>query len=563
MTGRRATPRPRILSLATVPLAAGIGLLAVLCVPEARAQTPIPPSDRDVAESSGAETYPTFHASPYLPLGHWAYGALDRWIARGHLTELSPFTRPYRRIDVAAALLHLEDEPAQGGDGEWMDRLRGEFSGELERLEDPRRPVEELRGRVSMGGGIHSQTHPDPLRPALEGPFSQARFLERATVELEGHMGSVATGVRVARDGRFRHDPRFPRGRVVPSGGDAFLTALDLRVEEAYIEIQGRRTQVSFGRQYRNWGSSGTPGLLRSAEAYSFDELGYRFGSHRISLTGTFTSFRDFPGDTARYHAAHRLEIRPRDNLVIGISEASLHGGPGGRLDLRLISPVAIWELTREGERDKQSNLLGQLDLWWKPHPGVALFGSLVADSPPGVGACCEAGGTLGVELPTLVPDVLLRARVSAVESLMYRTSRSWEEYSYQGIGLGWDQADVVLATLEAHWFGRAGLLLNPRLDVQVRGEESAFQGRTRPSIAEMEDFPALLSGVRETTLRPSLAGAWHPQDSGRIRVEWDLGVNRVRNPGHETGARRTMAVGWLQLALTSPWVGYRSLEGG
>jgi hypothetical protein len=522
-----------------------------------------------VAERPSSEGAPHL-ASPYLSVGHWAYPVVEGWIARGWADHLSPFTRPWRRIEVARALHSVEADPGRSpggpGDDPWLAALQAEFAPELERLGNPDRPVEEIRGRGRAGGGLHSQTHPDPLRPQLDGPFSRTTFLDRWVAEAHGHMASVVGGVRIARDGRLRNDPRFPNGRVVPGReeGDAFLTALDLRVEEAYVEIQGRRARVSFGRQDRNWGGPGVAGLLRSPEAYSFDELGYHFGSERIFLAGTFTSFRDMPGDTARYHAAHRLEFRIRENLVVGLSEASLHGGPGGRLDLRLISPLAIWELTREGERDKQSNLLGQVDVWWRPHPAVALFGSLAADSPPGVGACCESGGSLGLELPILLPGTQLRARVSAVESLMYRTSRTWEEYSHRGLGLGWDQADVVLVSVEALWWGgrpvASGLLhLNPRFDLQLRGEESAFQGRTRPSRAEMEDFPGLLSGTTEGTLRPSLAGSWLRRGEWPVQVEWDLGINRIRNAGHEPGVRRTEAVGWIAFSVGTPWFRYRA----
>lgn len=498
-------------------------------------------------------------ASPYLPLGHWAYPIVDSWIARGWAPHLSPVVRPLRRFDVARALSSVDLENVGPGEAGWFPALRREFAMELALIQDEIEPRDVLKGRVTVGGGLHSQSHPDLLRPEVEGTFSRSRLLERSALEVDGAMGNVVGGVRVVRDGLLRYEPRFPDGRAIYGEGDAFLTQLDLRMEEAYVEIQGRRARISFGRQYRNWGAADTPGLLRSGEAYSFDELGYRLGSDRIFLTGTFTSLRDLPGDTARYHAAHRLEVRLRDNLTIGVSEASLHGGPGGRLDLRLISPVAIWELTRDGERDEQSNLLAELDIWWRPSSSVALFGAILADSPPGVGACCEAGGTLGLELPALLPDFGLRAQVTAIESLMYRTSRNWEEYSYQGIGLGWDQADVVLASVEATWRPRGGVLLRPRIDVQVRGEEAAFQGRLRPSRGGMEDFPNLMSGQRESTLRPSLSGLWRHGQAWIVQADWNVGVNRIRHFAHQAGDHRTEPVGWFRISVETPRLGPRS----
>jgi hypothetical protein len=45
-----------------------------------------------------------FTASPYLPLNDQAYPILEYWIAAGRINSLSPFVKPYRRIDVARAL---------------------------------------------------------------------------------------------------------------------------------------------------------------------------------------------------------------------------------------------------------------------------------------------------------------------------------------------------------------------------------------------------------------------------------------------------------------------------
>jgi hypothetical protein len=40
--------------------------------------------------------------------GHWIYEYVDVLVARGALGELSPLVQPYRRIDVAAAVLEVE-----------------------------------------------------------------------------------------------------------------------------------------------------------------------------------------------------------------------------------------------------------------------------------------------------------------------------------------------------------------------------------------------------------------------------------------------------------------------
>ncbi len=511
------------------------------------------------AEGEEAEEGSGTFASPYLPLGHWAYDVLDFWIPGGGVAGLSPQTRPYRRTEVARALLALEREGLPPGATGHLRALEGEFRSELAALRGEPQAGDLLWLDLGVGGRLVSQTHPDPLRPELDGPFSRTRFLERAEGSVKGRMGNVAAGVTVGRSGLHRHDPRFPDGRVLLREGEAFLTELELRVDEAYVEVQGRRARLSLGRRLRNWGAPGAHGLLRSDGAYSFDEVSYRFGSDRLFLVGAVTALPDMAGDTARFFSSHRLEFHIRPDLVLAVSEAALHGGPGSRLDPRLLSPLAIWELTRDSERTTQSNVLAQLDLWWRPMPGLVLFGSLLGDSPPGIGACCETGGMVGVEYASPSSGTLIRARVTAIESLVYRTRRPWEEYSFQGLGLGWDKADLIAATVEAGWLARGGLLLRPRLDLQLLGEESRFQGALRPGQAGLEEQSGILTGRHEITLRPSLSGLWRPGDRPHARVEWDLGLNHIRHVAHEAGVQRTLFVGSVALSLQPPRIGILS----
>lgn len=527
-------------------LAVGLLLAPGLLLTVGRASAQVGPIEPDVR----------FHASPHIPLGHWVYPILDHWVAAGRTPNLSPFTRPYRRIDVARAVSGLVQEELGPGEQEHLAALRAELEPELQRLAGEPVPMDRFWVDLTLGAGIYSQTHPDLLRPELEGPFSETHLLEHGLLDVGARLGNVTAGVRVRRDGLLRNDPRFPDGRVVEREGEAFLTELELRVEEAYVGVQGRRARISFGRSYRNWGAPGSHGLLRSNAAYSYDEIAYRFGSDRIFLVGAITSLPDVAGDTVRFHSAHRLEMRLTENFMVAVSEASIHGGPGARLDARLISPLAIWELARDGERNTQSNLLAQLDVWWRPSSGVVLFGSLLGDSPPGIGACCEAGGTLGIELPSLAPDLMFRAHITAMESLVYRTRRPWEEHSFQGIGLGWDKADLVLLSAEAQWLAASGLSLRPRVDLQMRGEESEFHDRLRPGGSGLEDFPGILVGRHETTFRPSLGGRWRTGDRWGVEVTWDVGLNRIRHLLHQEGEHRTSFVGGARVSIEAPRIG-------
>jgi len=484
-------------------------------------------------------------ASPYLPLDHWAYPALDLWIARGDVTTLSPMTRPYRIADVVRAIDGLPREDLSRIERELSARLLAELEPDSHAES---RDAIRLELGFEAGGRYVTQTHPDALQPVLDGRFGDDRVLERFEAGVRAASPYLAGAASLRHDGIYRHDPRFPDGRVTPPRDGPFLDEnLSLRLAEAYVEAQIPYLRLSIGRLDRNWGPAPIDGFMRSAQTYSQDEIGYRFGTERIFLIGTIDAPGDFGGDTVRHLAMHRLEVRPSDRLAFAISEAALHGGPDGRFRFELANPVGIWQLALDDE-DVPFNKVGQLDAWWRAARGVTLNGSLLADATGGGRSCCQMGGSLGIELTRLAPGLRIGAQFSAVESLAYRTL---EEFSIDRVGLGWDKADLWLASLEADWFASPSLVLSPRLDVQRKGEGDFRQPRPPPD--ELTDQPGILSGIVETSVRPALGGRWTPPGRWRIVAEWDAGVSTISDYANVEGDDRTEFTGSFAIRLFAP----------
>ncbi len=500
-----------------------------------------------------------FRVSPYLPLDHWAYAALDHWIAAGRITSLSPWVQPYRRIEVARAIAGIGAASLGAGERGWLQRLRAELATELSEIGDGAgRDAGPMRDagvglQLSGGGRYYGQTHRDVLRPELEGEFSEGRVLEEGGLDVDARAGVVAGALRIWRKGMYRNDAQFPDGQVVLRRDGVIVDDLSLRVEEGYLELQTRYARVSYGRMYRNWGAPGLPGFLRSSYAYSEDEIGYRIGTDRVFIVGMFASYSDFLSDTTHYVAMHRLELRPFDDLMIGLSESSVHGGPGEGLDFRLVMPITIWALAGD-ERKTAFNKAGQLDLWWHATDGLNLYGSLLTDATNREGSCCQLGGSLGMELPRLAPGLGLRVNFTAIQSLAYRTNVPWEEYSVENVGLGWDKVDLYLASLEADWLPVAGLWLRPKLDLLRKGEGDFRELRPDAETGFIPPgFPRILIGEVETTIRPALAGRWRTGGRFALDVEWDVGVNLIRDYNHVPGDDRTELVATIGARLSTP----------
>src|SRR5258707_15450834 len=69
------------------------------------------------------------HASPYLPLHHWATPYLEHFIARGVMADPTPLTRPWREGDVLKALAELDTTQLSGSERAVVRRITTELTG--------------------------------------------------------------------------------------------------------------------------------------------------------------------------------------------------------------------------------------------------------------------------------------------------------------------------------------------------------------------------------------------------------------------------------------------------
>ncbi len=532
--------------------------VVIPCAPLAGQESPGAAGRDGSQEEAPPSAADRFFSSAYLPLGHWAYPLLDNWVASGRITELDPLIQPYRRIEVARAILHVQEDSPTGTEGAWMPALEKEFALELRALRGERKNNNSGFLYIDGGLGVYSQTHRDLMRAELSGPTSKTRALGQAFVNMSGQAGAVAGAFRGGADWFYKYDAQFfPRG-VAPAKEGLLFGDVYFRVPEGYAELQTKYARVFFGRMYRNWGLPGLDGFMRSDYAYSEEELSYRFGPKWVFLVGSIASYSDFRRDTTHYVSMHRLEIRPVDNFIITFGEAVVHGGPSQALVWKFINPISVWHVAAD-DNDPPHNKIGELSAWWRPTNGVALYGSYLADATNLEGSCCQAGGSFAVDLPSIAPGLGLGARFTALQSLVYRTGLPWEGYLVEGIGLGWDKIDLYMLTIEADWLGatrylRSGgtLTLQPRLDLQWMGEQVITELRPPPD--QLPDFPRILSGVTETTVRPAIAGRWRqPIRPFFVDVQFDLGVNFVSNFQHQTGDNRSTFVGNLKVLIETP----------
>ncbi len=521
-------------------LALGLGSLAAA------------PRTASPAQGTESALNPIFYGSTYLPLGDWTYKYIDLLIARGRLPGLQPLVQPYRRLDVARALVAAEEAGRISSvEQEWVGALKAELATEVDWATERRTQDASFYGRVGAGLKAMSHTHRDVMRP--EG--DEALF-PTFDLYLHGEAPMVAGALRARWDNHYVNDPQFPDGRAVEFRQcDPVVDECAYRVEDAYVEVQLPYARLFFGRIYRNWGLPGPDGLLISDYSYSYDHLGYQFGNSRISLTGLYAPFNDFAGDTARHFSSHRFDWQIRENLVLAVGESVIYGGENRRIDFNLTNPVGVWEISGSA-KGRERNALGQAELWWRPYAGLVTYGSFMVDNTS-VGNQGTTSGlpqyaaALGIQLPSLRPRWSLRADLSVVSSLAYRSRVAfYEYYTLNELGLAHDLVDAIQFSLGAEWLARGLLVVQPNLRLMWRGADDlrdtwpddAF---TRPD--------RILQGTVQTTIRPGLAGHWYVP-SGKLpweldyELSWDLALNIIENMNNQPSDWDVEGAGFLRM---------------
>ena len=87
--------------------------------------------------------------------------------------------------------------------------------------------------------------------------------------------------------------------------------------------------------------------------------------------------------------------------------------------------------------------------------------------------------------------------------------------------------------------------------DIQINGEGDLRQERPPPET--LPDFPRILVGDPETTIRPALAGRWRNGWKFPLEVEWDVGINFIQDYANVVGDNRTEFVGSVGVLIRTP----------
>jgi len=163
-------------------------------------------------------------------------------------------------------------------------------------------------------------------------------------------------------------------------------------VSESILQYYGKNLAASAGRGRHKWGPGHFGGLLLNSYAPPFDYARFDANFSRVSytflhgflesITPTDTLYTNPDGrprtiNAQKYLSAQRLEVSPRNNVLLAFSQAVVYGDRG--LQLGYLTPLNFLYSVQHSNDDKD-NLLLSFDGKWRPTPGLKLYGELLLD---------------------------------------------------------------------------------------------------------------------------------------------------------------------------------------
>ena len=343
-----------------------------------------------------------------VPLGHWAYGFIERFEARGVLHGVGDGIKPLSRREMGRLLEQIARQDSAGlalsaVERRDLEMLRGEMADQ-----EARRPgLYQYRcpeGSFGVDGLFRQQTDVFSGRGR-----AQAERIFRTQMggvvqgELAGRVGFRVSFVQ-SREQGTRHyslrDDVYERRLELAQlkGGLA-----DFHEGTAYLTFAWGFLAVEMGKDELNWGPAPADNLGLSHNAPSFDLVRLRahFGAFKlVSVTGFLRPCPDRPdaplcggdGDldasyivngTARtlerqkHLAAHRLELAAAPWLDLGFEEMVVYGDRG--LEPSYLNPVMFYWAAQSYLGDKDNVLMG-LDADFHPGHGVRAYAAYVVD---------------------------------------------------------------------------------------------------------------------------------------------------------------------------------------
>jgi len=484
-----------------------------------------------------------------IPLDSWVYSVVEELYTQGLFPNLHKDVKPYTRGEIASLILQINLRQRDGGlnltDSQlWLvSKLNGEFKYELEELYHADQTD---RNKINV---IKYGTSPDVSFNLAEGDSSYGRLQAKFNLGIEFNKKLVLYD-RVVIDNQAQKERSYQTREWKHHLAGTF--------DEAYANLDLRYFNLLLGRDHIQWGPGNRDVLLLSGQIPPFNMIKAesKFGSFKLIWFATVLDQIYIPPElyrisgywAKRYLSGHRLNLKLKAGLEMGLSEMVLYGGNNRNLEPYYINPLLPY-YGEQYNRDIDDNVLWSWDLsitWFKNKEFY--FELLVDDfqydfeSEPH-----QTGYQFGLNYadPFGFKRSYLSLEYTKINNWVYGQNKPWNVYTYDGRGIGsilGPDADRWSFGLAYHWTKDIDFTI---LEEYRRRGEGRIETPQAGVVPASTKFP---SGVVECTNRLQLAVSYQP--NANLKLDLVAEYDKVRNPGNQSGEKEDALIFWIKLSL-------------
>ncbi len=488
-----------------------------------------------------------------IPLDSWVYSVVDELYSQGLFPELHKDVKPYTRGEIATWVLDINIRQKEGGlkltDSQlWMiSKLNQEFKYELEELFNVGQTDGERQDVIKYGA------NPVAHLNLTDGDSSYGRLQAKFDLGIQFGRRFVVKD-RVVIDTKAEKERSYQTREWKKNLGGTF--------DIAYTNIDAGYFTLLLGRDHIRWGPSSRDVLLLSDQIPPFDMIKAegKLGSFKLVWFATVLDQIYIPpfwqglnsedGFWAkRYLSGHRLNLKSKAGIEMGLSEMVLYGGENRNFEPYYLIPILPY-YGEQYNRDIDDNILWSLDLsvtWFR---NKEIYLELLVDdfqydfkSEPQ-----QTGYQIGLNQtdPFGFKRSYLNIEYTKINNWVYGQNKPWNVYTFDGRGMGsilGPDADRWCLRLTYHW--TKDIDLGIREEYRRKGE-GRIETPQPGAVPASKNFP---SGVVEYTNQLRFTVAYQP--SSRLKLDITGEYDRVRNLNNQSGKKDNTLVFWTQLSLS------------
>jgi hypothetical protein len=399
-------------------------------------------------------------ALEYMPLSFAWAGYVDLLVQRGHLRHLNACVRPFKVSDILDAVKKQDVNRLSPREHEWMDLIHRElrYAGGSPDTS----PNINGAGRIQ---GIGS----------MESSDVSWDYDLKAGIGARAGIFSGFTGIRSIYS--YKDDSTYPWKR------DRFTAG---RVDEAYMDLHSKYLDLFIGRMDRNWGPLPERSLFLSSNPYSFDQVALRLHRGRFALNQVCARLDDgverFPPNRVanRFFSTHRLDIKIKCNINIGLCESIVYGGHGRMPEIRYLNPFGVYLFSQINSESRGNSMIGFdfliTRLWnFNFYGQVAVDDFQVDNEDAGDEEPPIYGFYAGVDY--LFKDIKFSLLHQHLSDYLYNVQRYYERYTIIDKGIGEPGNDRAETSLSVEYLGVRDLVVKAGYSLIYRGGPTDSRG--------------------------------------------------------------------------------------